>query len=165
MRRTLVFALVTVLTVVMAATAWGETREHGSKKVSIDGSYHKPTAGVNIDQMRVEWCNEGLKFIRYHMAAWKGTYTLEDIYVVEDGKVVYKRSSERKLGHSISYTDLTDGKYFFDRIYLTKPVAPFTREKGEIWFVISYEKEGQPKDAVVIWKMSDNSIDWKPLEK
>jgi hypothetical protein len=165
MRRVLIAVLVIALTISLTGLAFAGSQTHDNKKLSIGGSYHKPHAGVNLNYLEVKWDETGVNFFRYQIATWKGQFTLNDVYLVEDGKVIYKRSAEKKLGFTFSFTDLTDSKYFFDREHLTNPASPFTFGKGQVWWLVSYEQDGKTEDAVIIWNIADNSIDWKPYEK
>lgn len=165
MRKIFCLVLVLALTVALGSLALAETRTHENKKLSIGGTYHKSPIGVNLNYLTAQWDENGFRVLKYQMATWKGIFTLNDVYVVNDGKVLYKRSSERKLGWEFSYTDLTNGKYAFDTIFLSEPVPGFTFAKGEIWWLISYEDKGETKDIVLVWKIVDNSIDWQIYKK
>jgi hypothetical protein len=166
MRKALFVLIVLVVTAAFLTLALAETRENnGSIKLPFGGSYHKSVAEKSLNYLRAVWDANGLRELGYQVGAFRGKVTLVDVYVVNGGQTLYKRSEHKKLGIDLSYTDLTEAKTFFDRVYFPTPIKPFTMEAGEIWWLVNYIENGEQKDVVVIWTMKDNKVDWKPLKK
>jgi hypothetical protein len=89
--------------------------------------------------------------------------TLKDALVVNDGKVLYKRSEHKKLDIDLHF-HLTPAKFFVDEIFFLPPVTPFTYNAGEIWFIISYTEGGATKTDAVVWSMKTNLVTRKPYQ-
>jgi hypothetical protein len=172
MRKFLFVVCVLALLGALATAVLAETRSLGelSKKI-VFGPAHK-SVGLTMDLVNCQWDDAGLHHLQYKFAAFHGHSKLNDVYVVSGGQTLYKRSEHKKLGMDFSFADVTESKAFFDLIDLPTPVKPFNYD-SEIWWLFTYYDKVKAngtetevaKDAVIVWKMKDNSIDWKPLNK
>ncbi|NLH51053.1 MAG: hypothetical protein GX444_20950 [Myxococcales bacterium] len=163
MRKVFVCLTIVALAISLAGLASAEVRDFSLKKIPF-GTYHKCPAGMNLNYVSAKWDANGLNNLQYQVSVWQGKFTLMDVYVVTDEKVVYKRSQDKKLGMDFSKIMNTAAKEFNDTAYFTKPIAPFNIEKSEIWWLVNYVENNETKEAVVIWKMKDNTVDWKPFK-
>lgn len=162
MRKT-IFVVISLTVLVLAISiAWAQQREHDFTEVTFGESYHKDF-GVHLNHLLAQWDEDGVNFVRYRVSPWKGLVTYRDMYIVNDGKVLYKRSADRQLNVDMHY-HLTAKKFFEERAYLTPPIKPFTFDAGEIWWLFTYTQMGKKKNVAVVWNIKTNEITWKPLE-
>jgi len=162
MRKILGLFLVLALLLSVTSLAFAETREHGTKKLSFGADYHKPWAGISLNYLKVIWDAKGISRLQYQINAWKGVVTLVDVYVVVDGKTIYKRSSERQMNYDVSYLNSAK-KNATDSAFFPTPIVPgFGYQNGEIWWVVNFTNPDTNvvEKAAAVWKMKDNSIEW-----
>jgi len=160
-KRLLLLVLFGVLIVTVYALA--DERELTLVEIDFGEVDNHAINGVNLGNLEAEWNANGLYKLRYRVSPRRGLIVFQDVLVVNDGKVLYKRSEHRTLGIPLHF-HMTVAKRFDETVYLSPPVAPFTFETGEIWWIIGYTEGGTCKQVAVIWSMKTNKFMWKPYQ-
>ena len=143
MRKSFLWTLFIIALLISFGMAWAVQREHDYIEVTFGENLHKDY-GIHLNHLLAQWDDDGIKFIRCRITPWKGLITYRDMFVVNDGKILYRHSENRQLDVEMHY-QLTAKKFYEERVYLTPPVKPFGYEGGEIWWIVSYIQEGEKK--------------------
>ncbi len=159
-KRMLLAVLIGVL--VVAALALAERRENNLVEISFNQAEPLKATGVTLSNLNINWDANGVKSMHYRVTPRHGLVTYADMFVVNEGKVLYKRSEHRKLNIDLHHHLADD--HFEDTVYFIPAVAPFTMDAGEIWWIIKYNDGGDAKMAAIIWNMKTNQATWKPYQ-
>jgi hypothetical protein len=148
---------------ILAAYAVAEQRDIPLVNVGFGAGDMLKLTGASLSGLMVKWDDGGLRFLHYKLTPWRGMINYQDMFVVNDGKILYKRSEHQRLNIDLHF-QLTPMKHFEDLIYLVPPIAPFTFETGEIWWIFKYTEGGEAKMAAAVWNMKTNQVTYKPYQ-